>query len=280
MTFISRNIKTRTAMAVSPFLALLLLAACQDSSNAAPEQDKPAASSEEKAVPAKKNENPHWTYEGEHGAEHWATLSDSFATCATGRLQSPFNIEADITADLADLGLNYNPVAMKVVNNGHTIQVDQAGAGQLVVDGKSYDLLQFHFHTGSEYTIDGKDYPLEVHLVHASADGALAVVGVMFEEGAANEELGNIWANMPAEKGENAVDGQMVDVANLLPSDHKYFRFMGSLTTPPCTEGVNWHMMATPITASAEQIEAFKAIFPMNARPLQDENNRLVVIDK
>jgi carbonic anhydrase len=280
VTFISRNIKTKTALAASPFLALLLLAACQDSSNAAPEQDKAPEASEEKSAPSEKSEKPNWTYEGDNGAENWAELSDSFATCATGRLQSPFNIEADITADLADLGLNYNPVAMNVINNGHTIQVDQAGAGQLVVDGKTYDLLQFHFHAGSEYTISGKDYPLEVHLVHASADGALAVVGVMFEEGAANDELGNIWANMPAEKGGNLVDGQMVDVANLLPSDHKYFRFMGSLTTPPCTEGVNWHMMATPITASADQIEAFKAIYPMNARPLQDENNRLVVIDK
>ncbi len=223
---------------------------------------------------------PHWDYTGTHGADHWAELSDDFATCATGRLQSPFNIQADISANLPALGLNYQSVPMKIIHNGHTIQADQVGGGQLVVDGKAYNLLQFHFHTGSEYAIKGETYPLELHLVHASEAGELAVVGVMFKEGPANTELANIWANMPANEGENSVSGQTINVSNLLPASKKYYRFMGSLTTPPCSEGVNWHMMSEPITASAEQIAAFKAIFPMNARPLQDENNRLVVIGK
>ena len=169
---------------------------------------------------------------------------------------------------------------MKITNNGHTIQADQTGGGQLVVDGKTYTLLQFHFHAGSEYNINGKPYPLEVHLVHVSDEGALAVVGVMFEEGEPNSELNNIWENMPSSKGENIVSGKTVNVKNLLPASKKYYRFMGSLTTPPCSEGVNWHMMRTPMTASKEQIERFKAIYPMNARPLQDKNNRLVVLGK
>ncbi len=222
----------------------------------------------------------YWAYTGENGADQWGELSEAFSTCATGRLQSPFDIEADISAFLPALELNYQPVDMKVINNGHTIQVDLAGSGQMTVDGKSYNLLQFHFHAGSEYTINGKSYPLEVHLVHASDAGDLAVIGVMFEEGAANAELAEIWSEMPETKGDREVEGARVDVRKLLPVDRKYYRFMGSLTTPPCSEGVNWHMMRTPITASAEQIAAFKAIYPMNARPLQDENNRLVVLGK
>ena len=222
----------------------------------------------------------HWEYSGTTGPSHWGDLAEEFSTCKTGKLQSPFNITADITASLPYLGLNYRSVPMKIINNGHTIQADQTGGGQLVVDGKTYNLLQFHFHSGSEYSIDGKSYPLEVHLVHASDEGALAVVGVMFEEGAPNSELNKIWDNMPSSKGENIVSGKTVNVNKLLPTSKKYYRFMGSLTTPPCTEGVNWHMMSKPITASKEQIAAFKAIFPMNARPLQDENNRLVVLGK
>jgi len=222
----------------------------------------------------------HWAYEGSHGADHWAQLSDAFSTCEAGRLQSPFDIKADIQAELPELGLNYSPVPLSVMNNSHTIQVPLSGAGQLNVDGSSYDLLQFHFHTPSEYTLDGKRYPLELHMVHASKSGALAVVGVMIEEGAANAELAKIWQHMPATKGENTVEGQTIDTGKLLPTSQQYYRFMGSLTTPPCSEGVNWHMMSTPIAASADQLAAFSAIFPMNARPLQPENNRLVVIGK
>ncbi len=260
----------------------LFLAACQPAS----ETEKPDITVEKtetvtETVTEKTDATPKkvdWSYTGDNGPEHWASLSENFATCASGTVQSPFDITADKTDDLPALNLNYVPTGMTVINNGHTIQVDQAGGGQLVVGDATYNLLQFHFHTASEYSIDGKFYPLEVHLVHASDAGELAVVGVMFAEGEANAELANIWANMPATKGENTVEGQSVDVKNLLPDSGQYYRFMGSLTTPPCSEGVNWHVMSQPITASAEQIAAFKAIFPMNARPLQAENDRMVVL--
>lgn len=262
--------KHRSLFSISTLaLCGVMLSACQ---NTAAVKDTAANSAE--ATTAK----PHWEYSGEYGPSHWTDVSENFSTCATGRLQSPFDISADITAKLPELGLNYRPVPMKIINNGHTIQADQAGGGALNVDGKTYELLQFHFHAGSEYSIDGKSYPLEVHLVHASDAGELAVVGVMFEEGAANAELAKIWEHMPTKKGENTVDRQSVNALNLLPESNKYYRFMGSLTTPPCSEGVNWHMMHDPITASAEQIATFREIYPMNARPLQDENNRLVVL--
>ncbi len=271
--------KTVSKVIFTSIIGAGLLASCQASdstANQAKEQVKEGA----KTIAKKASGKVDWAYTGKTGADNWGDLSEKFSTCKTGKLQSPFNITADITADLPDLGLNYTSVPMKIVNNGHTIQADLPGSGALIVDGKRYNLLQFHFHAGSEYAINGKKYPLEVHLVHASDAGELAVVGVMFEEGEANAELANIWANMPKTKGTNVVDGKMVNVNNLLPANKRYYRFMGSLTTPPCTEGVNWHMMTTPITASKQQIEAFKAIFPMNARPLQDENNRLVVIDR
>ncbi|PHS39279.1 MAG: hypothetical protein COA91_06415 [Robiginitomaculum sp.] len=263
---------------LSTLTAGLFLTACQpasetEKSDVTAEQTETVTDKAE-AMPKKVS----WSYIGANGPEHWASLSESFATCASGTVQSPFDITADNTDDLPALNLNYVPTDMTVINNGHTIQVDQTGGGQLVVGDATYNLLQFHFHTASEYSIDGKFYPLEVHLVHASDAGELAVVGVMFAQGEANAELANIWANMPATKGKNVVDGQVVDVKNLLPASGQYYRFMGSLTTPPCSEGVNWHVMSQPITASAEQIAAFKAIFPMNARPLQAENDRMVVL--
>jgi len=154
-------------------------------------------------------------------------------------------------------------------------------AGQSIKSGNNtYALLLFHFHTPSEYQIEGRVYPLEVHFVHKSEAGALGVVGVMFEEGAANPELEKIWANAPAKAGEenNAAD-VILDLSKLLPADQRYYRFMGSLTTPPCSEGVNWHMMQKPITASKAQIDAFRTFFAMNARPIQPANGRLVVKD-
>jgi len=255
-----------------------MLSACQDASTVKGKEMAQGASNVKSEKTA--DEKPHWTYSGDHGPSYWAGLSDDFSTCAAGKLQSPFNITADITAILPELGLNYRPTPMKIINNGHTIQVDQADGGALNVGGKVYKLLQFHFHAGSEYAIDGKSYPLEIHLVHASEAGELAVVGVMVEAGMANTELAKIWDNMPTSEGENSVDGQSVDVTALLPDGKKYYRFMGSLTTPPCSEGVNWHMMSAPITASAAQILTFREIYPMNARPLQAENNRLVVLDQ
>lgn len=294
-------LKTRIFSASALTLSLVLMSGCQvlhthadgeahtDSSHmtyeAKPEThthshvhaDKAAHEQAHDNGHAAKPKSVHWEYDGEHGPSHWGDMFEAFATCNTGRLQSPFNITADIGARLPGLGFGYNSVPLKVINNGHTIQVDQAGAGQLVVDGKSYDLLQFHFHAHSEHTIDGKSYPLEMHFVHASKAGELAVVGVMFQEGAHNVELNKVWENMPATKGEHVVQGQKIDAKKLLPINKNYMRFMGSLTTPPCSEGVNWHMMKTPLSASRTQIAAFTNIYAMNARPLQDENDRLVV---
>ena len=217
-----------------------------------------------------------WGYTGAEGPEHWGELAPEFATCETGRLQSPFDIRADITADLSPIVFNYGRVALYVENTGHTLQVNTASENRIEVDRVSYELLQFHFHTPSEHLIAGERFPMALHLVHRSAEGAYAVVGVMLDYGDENPAIAALWTAASPEPGESRADG-LADLNDLLPVDRRYYRFMGSLTTPPCTEGINWHMMAEPVTVSRAQVAAFQAIFPMNARPLQPENNRLVV---
>jgi carbonic anhydrase len=223
---------------------------------------------------------PHWEYEGEAGAANWSGLDESFRLCEGGQAQSPVDIKESIDADLPAISFAYKPFFPKIINNGHTIQVNVTEGSSIQVGRDTYQLLQFHFHTPSEYQINSNSYPLEVHFVHKRADGALGVVGVMFAEGEANAELEKIWKNIPANAGEENNDSKLpTDITKLLPADQKYYRFMGSLTTPPCSEGVNWHVMQQPISASKEQIEAFRKLYPMNARPLQASNNRLIVKD-
>ena len=160
---------------------------------------------------------PHWGYEGEHGPEHWGSLDPGFAVCSNGREQSPIDLTGAEQEGLSEIIFEYAPSPISILNNGHTIQVDyQAGSG-IVLDGTRYGLVQFHFHHRSEHTVDGADFPLEMHLVHADADGALAVVGVFLEEGAANEALAPVWCGLPAEAGPARVIEGTVDANALLP---------------------------------------------------------------
>ena len=222
---------------------------------------------------------PHWGYEGEHGPEHWGSLDPGFAVCSNGREQSPIDLTGAEQEGLSEIIFEYAPSPISILNNGHTIQVDyQAGSG-IVLDGTRYGLVQFHFHHRSEHTVDGADFPLEMHMVHADADGALAVVGVLVEEGGANEALAPVFRQMPGEAGPAAMVEGTVDAAALLPGRRTTWRYAGSLTTPPCSEGVSWLVMTEPVTASRGQIEAFKALFPVNNRPVQPLNGRRLVTD-
>lgn len=229
----------------------------------------------------KSSSTPHWTYHGEEGPEHWAHLDHSFEACELGKQQSPVDIVPTVKADLPPIKFEYGEIPTEVLNNGHTMQVNVPDYGhQITIDGDTYKLVQFHFHTPSEYHIEGKSFPLEVHLVHKNAKGALAVVGVVIQEGGVSPTLEEIFWGGPTEAGKTK---RLIDVKTdlnaLLPADRTYFRFMGSLTTPPCSEGVNWYEMRNPIEASMVQIQKFQELFPMNARPLQPLNNRLVVED-
>ncbi len=220
----------------------------------------------------------HWGYSGEMGPEHWGDLSPQFAACKEGRSQSPVNLSGMVDADLPAIDFAYGPVPLEVLNNGHTIQANYASGSRITVAGQTYDLLQFHFHSPSENTIEGRPFPLEAHLVHKAADGRLAVVAVMFEEGAANAVLEKVWKVMPAEEGNvEHAEGESVSVGELLPAGKDYYAFDGSLTTPPCTEGVKWMVLQQPMTVSAEQVQHFlHTLHGPNNRPVQPLIGRVV----
>jgi carbonic anhydrase len=220
----------------------------------------------------------HWTYEGAEGPSAWGSLSPEFAACKEGRAQSPIDLANAQMLDLPDVAFGYTPTALEVVNTGHTVQANVAGAGGIDVDGVHYDLVQFHSHAPSEHTVDGAGADLEVHLVHKSAEGTLAVVGVLMRRGAANTALEPVWANLPPQRGETRTVASY-DPSVLLPADRLTYRYEGSLTTPPCTEGVQWLVLRDGAEISAEQVAAFQALVGPNNRPVQPLGERLLLAD-
>lgn len=221
--------------------------------------------------------NIHWGYEGHEGPAHWGDLSPAFSTCKSGVKQSPINIADAKKAKSAPIEFHYKASSLNVVNNGHTIQANYDKGSYAVIGGKRYDLLQFHFHGPSENTIDGKAYPMEAHLVHKAADGQLAVVGIMMKQGKTDGTIGKVWKVMPVEAGK-ASGKAKINAADLLPRDRSYYHFSGSLTTPPCSEGVNWNVMANAVEVSADQVGAFQKMFRNNARPVQPLHGREVAL--
>jgi len=221
---------------------------------------------------------PHWTYEGHSGAEQWGNLHSDYATCKQGQAQSPIDIQhsAVAAAELSPIGFEYAPSAAKVANNGHTVQIDFDAAGHIKLGEESFRLHQFHFHTPSEERVNGEHYPMVAHMVHRSDEGELAVVAVLFKEGGKHEALDKVFAAMPDEAHAKAELAEAFHPAHLLPEEQDYYHYIGSLTTPPCTEGVRWHVLRQPVEVSAEQIAAFKQLYPMNARPVQPLNGRAV----
>lgn len=219
----------------------------------------------------------HWGYEGDASPKHWGDLNDKFFMCKEGTNQSPINLTNFIEAELPPIKFNYHLVSTEILDNGHTEQISVKGGSHIELDGMKFELKQFHFHTPSENNINGSSYPLEVHFVHASEDNKLAVVAVMFREGKANEALKELWKNMPTHTGEHHhIDAKHLDA--LLPRNRMYYRFNGSLTTPPCTEGVRWLVMKHAIPISKKQIKKFAEIMHQhNNRPIQPTNARMIL---
>jgi carbonic anhydrase len=225
-------------------------------------------------------EAPHWGYSGAQGPGHWAELAEAFSMCAEGRNQSPIDLVADVAAELPELVFDYHGSNVNETNNVHGIQQNVKPGSFLRIPqlGKSFELKQFHFHSPSEHTIEGKPFAMEVHFVHANDSGALAVVGVMIEEGEENPVLAKLWAFMPQEVGQTVQEPVGIEETGLLPPTREYFSYSGSLTTPPCSEGVRWVVLKTPIEASADQIATFKQrVGFANNRPVQAHNARLVL---
>ncbi|APV51679.1 carbonate dehydratase [Betaproteobacteria bacterium GR16-43] len=220
-------------------------------------------------------EGKHWTYGPHGGPAEWGQLDPAFATCKLGKFQSPVDIRGAKAADLPAIQFDYKPSPLKVIDNGHTIQVNYAPGSSIEVGGTRYELLQFHFHKPSEEKIDGKSHAMVAHLVHKGADGKLAVVAVLLDKGGANPTIDAIWKNLPKEKEkESAAANVTIDAAKLLPADKGYYAFQGSLTTPPCSEEVRWLVLKTPVKIAESEIAAFGKIYPMNARPTQPLNGR------
>lgn len=236
----------------------------------------PAAESSGAAPAAVHAEAKHWSYVGETGPLHWGELDPEYALCTKGREQSPVDIrDPRRRRSLHALEFQYAPTKAVVVNNGHTIQANLEPGNRLVAENKRFELLQFHFHAPSEHSILGDSAPLEIHLVHKAADGELAVVGLMANDGEANAVLKDFMVMMPAKPGEGEKEIS-VDLAALVPDSPNYYTYRGSLTTPPCTEGVRWFVMKEPVSVSAEQVAALKKIVGDNARPIQPLYDRFV----
>ncbi len=219
----------------------------------------------------------HWGYAGEHGPDHWAQMKSEFATCASGQEQSPIDITSATKSDLVKIKFDYKSSPVKVLNNGHTVQVNYGGDNTITIGSQTYKLLQFHFHSPSENTINKKSYDMEAHLVHKNDKGELAVVGVMMQAGGANKTLEPIWAAIPKEVNKEVALTAEINPADLLPATQEFYHFKGSLTTPPCSEGVNWFVMRDATTVSTDQVKAFVATVGQNARPVQALNKRSVL---
>ncbi|MFT5181995.1 MAG: carbonic anhydrase, partial [Alphaproteobacteria bacterium] len=208
-----------------------------------------------------------WAYSGDNGPSHWGGVSAKYAACGEGTSQSPINLTAEHAAGASagNIDFAYNPTPVRILNNGHTIQLNYKEGSSMSVEGETFDLLQFHFHSPSEHAVNGELADLELHMVHRNDKGELGVVGVLMNVGEENLALGEIWQNMPKSTSqERVIARNIINARDFLPHNANYYRYMGSLTTPPCSEGVNWFVMADPIEVSREQIEAFANVIGPN----------------
>lgn len=218
---------------------------------------------------------PHWGYDGLMGPERWGK---EFPTCAKGKSQSPLDIQGPFVKARTSLNADYKEGPLKIINNGHTIQVNVAAGSKLRIDSMPYDLLQFHFHRPSEEKIQGTPMAMVVHFVHKNAAGKLAVLGVLLKEGNENPGIKTLWDNLPSAEGpESSPEGVSFNPGNLLPREFDFYGYEGSLTTPPCTESVSFFILKTPVNVSSAQVNKFP--FKNNARPVQPRNGREIVMN-
>jgi len=222
-----------------------------------------------------------WDYGESRGPSHWGELKPEFAPCKDGHRQSPIDIRNPQKADLPPIQFEYKPSPLHIIDNGHTVMINYSPGSFISVGDKKYALKQFHFHRPSEEKINGNDFEMVVHLVHADDEGKLAVVAVLLQKGEDNPLVHELWNDLPKEKEkEEFLDSVKIDVAGLLPADRGYYSFQGSLTTPPCSENVTWFVLKHPVTISAAEIEQFSKLYRHDARPTQPLYDRAVLESK
>ncbi len=246
----------------------------------APKVAKPAVAPKAAATP---HDDVHtsnaallWGYEGEAGPDRWAQLKPEYAACGNGKRQSPIDIRDGIAVQLDPVQFHYQPSAFSVVDNGHTVQVDVAAGNTIEVMGRSFELQEFHFHRPSEERLNGQQFDMVVHLTHKDTEGRLAVVAVLLDRGSPQPAVQAVWNNLPLEKGDTLAARAPIDLNALLPTERSYYTYMGSLTQPPCSEGVLWMVMKQPVGIAPDQIGVFARLYAMNARPLQEAAGRLI----
>ncbi|GAU65701.1 carbonic anhydrase [Streptomyces sp. NBRC 110611] len=216
-----------------------------------------------------------WSYEGADGPEKWGDLDPSFTQCKAGRRQSPIDLTKNsATTHPAEVSIGYRPATVTLENRGHTIQATAPGGGTLRVGGSRYELRQFHFHLPSEHTVQGKGTAIELHFVHRNARGQLAVLAVLMRERPGESAFAPLWRALPAAKGGTTTTDRPLDLNRLLPRGRAYFQYAGSLTTPPCTEGVVWTVLAQPVTVSPGEAARYRTLFPLSNRPVQPRRDR------
>ena len=218
----------------------------------------------------------HWSYEGESGPANWGRINPEWAKCSTGNRQSPIDIRDGMKVDLEQITFDYKPSSFNVTDNGHTVQVMLSGGNFITVANRMYELVQFHFHRPSEERINGKGYEMVLHMVHKDAEGHLAVIALLLERGKPQPVVQTVWNNLPLEKYDTMAPSVVLDPMDLIPARRDYFTFMGSLTTPPCTEGVLWLVMKEAVQASPAQMALFARLYPMNSRPVQPGSGRVI----
>ncbi|QBQ54447.1 carbonic anhydrase [Nitrosococcus wardiae] len=221
---------------------------------------------------------PFWDYVGNAGPTHWAELNPEYAPCQSGKNQSPINITGTTAAEtqLPPLRFHYTNEPNEIINDGHTIQITFPPGNTMVVRNHTFELKQVHFHAPSEHHMEGKEFPMEGHLVHADEQGNLAVISIFYKGKDPNPALAKLWEIMPRRRGEHHRVEAHISAAELLPSDKSYYLYNGSLTTPPCTEGVWWVILEQPVHISPQQVSAFLAVMHHpNNRPEQPVNARV-----
>ena len=264
------TLHSRLVSCVGVFVLVLSVTSCDEEKHVA----------EQKATPSPAHDEPllsHWDYMGIEGPEHWGLLSEAYMTCEAGDRQSPINIETTQKPQSQQtLKFQYAPTRIFEVNNGHTIQVSHESGCKADLNGRPYRLRQFHFHDPSEHHIDGKTFPMEMHLVHQNAEGQILVVAVLMETGADEPVLTKLWDWLPDQIEREVSLPLKTNIGAILPENPRFYSYSGSLTTPPCTEGVKWIVLKDPITIAQQDVEKFVEIIGYSARPVQPVGDRQI----
>ena len=266
----------RAPLAAALLATVALVASCGDDGGS----ETTAGEVADDAPATSEAQGPDWSYTGDTGPEFWGELNPEYARCSAGTEQSPIDLAGATPETVPPIEYEYRSSGGTEENNGYEIAVELDDAGSIETLGESYELVGYHFHSPSEHTVDGEAFPAELHLVHSTKDDRLAVIGVLIEEGDENEPLAETLSEVPPAPGDaHELEGE-VDATRLLPAGGAgdVYRYDGSLTTPPCTEGVLWTVFADPIEVSPDQLEALTAAYDDDARPVQPRNGRELTI--